>query len=229
MSGPQPHSHKRPSDENETLEVHARMHANRGPILRHECHSTKAWQGMKYGIQTCKFQHWNVMQNSPETWTHGTRRTEWTRNTKLGICIGLQLYKACIIWTWNVKTDSRQPKNKHIYSFWWGQTMNTNGPKLACKNGPEREVMKQVTAAGPKCPRALQKSWRGAQNEALYSLQPSPKQCISKPKILCKIRPKKRLKHKEQEGDLKQQKTLDQTWIGGKNKAILSPDHSPKI
>ena len=77
MSGPQPHSQQWPLDENETLEVRARMHANRGPILRHKCHSNKAWQGMKHDMQTCKFQYQNMMQNSPETWKHGTRCMKW--------------------------------------------------------------------------------------------------------------------------------------------------------
>ena len=141
----------------------------------------------------CKFQHWNVMQNSPETWKHGTRRTEWTRSTTLGICIGLQLYKACIIWTWNVNTDSRQSQKKHVYSFNQGQTMNTNGAKLACNNGPNCEIMKQVTAAGPKKLRVLQQCLRGTQNMAFYSLWTSQKQYTSMLKILCKSRPKREL------------------------------------
>ena len=116
---------------------------------------------------------------APDTWNE-------TRNMKLGTWNDLWLCKACIIWTWSVKTESRQSQNKHIYSFKQGQTMDTNRTKLACKNGPVREVMKQVAAAGPKWPRALQKSLRGTQYEALYSLQQATDLNKNRPKTMCK-------------------------------------------
>ena len=64
--------------------------------------------------------------------------------------------------------------------------MDTNRTKLACKNGPVREVMKQVAADGPKWPRALQQSLIGAQNEALYSLQKATDLNTNRSKTLCK-------------------------------------------
>ena len=44
-----------------------------------------------------------------------------------------------------------------------------------------------------------------------YSWWPSQKQYTSMLKILYKIRPKKRSKHKEEKGNIKQQKALDET------------------
>ena len=68
----------------------------------------------------------------------------------IGTWHDLWLCKECIIWTRSVKKESRQSQNKNIYSFKQGQKMDTNRTKLACKNGPVREVMKQVAAAGSK-------------------------------------------------------------------------------
>ena len=76
----------------ETLDMRAHVHANRGPNLRHKCHSNKAWQGMQHDMQTCKFQYQNMLQNSPETWQYGTRCMKWdpkrkTRHTQWPIAI----------------------------------------------------------------------------------------------------------------------------------------------
>ena len=55
-----------------------------------------------------------------------------------------------------MKTDSRQHQNNNFYSFKKGQTANTNRAKPIRKNGPKREIKKQLTAAAPKQIRALQ-------------------------------------------------------------------------
>ena len=50
------------------LEMRARMHANRGPTIKHR-NATLMRHGkdMEYGMQTCKNQWQNEGQNSPET------------------------------------------------------------------------------------------------------------------------------------------------------------------
>ena len=90
----------------------------------------------------------NQGEMTPDAWNH-------SRNMKLGIRNGLQLYKACIIGTWNEKTEARQPQNKHFYSPKHGQIVSTSGTKLAYKNGSAREAMKQVVDAKPKQKKTL--------------------------------------------------------------------------
>ena len=109
-----------------------------------------------------------------------------SRNAKLGIRNGLQLYKACTTWTWSMKTEARQPWDKHFYSLWHGQTASKDRAKMAYKNGPKHEIMKQLTAADPKHVRALQQHWRGATNKPLYRTVKTLKTNIDMAKLLCK-------------------------------------------
>ena len=97
-----------------------------------------------------------------------------------------QLYKACIIGTWDENTEARQPQNKHFYSLKHGQTANINREKLVCKNGPKYEIMKQLTAADSKQVRALQQHWIGSQNKPIYRTEKTPKTNIDMAKLLCK-------------------------------------------
>ena len=109
-----------------------------------------------------------------------------SRNAKLGTWNGLQLYKACIIRTWSVKAEARQPWDKHFYSTKRGKTVSAHGTKLACKNGPARGVMKQLTAAGPKQERGLLQHWRGAKDMTFWSRWQAPKIDISMENNSCK-------------------------------------------
>ena len=129
-----------------------------------------------------------MTRNSPESWKHGTRCMKWSRNAKLGIHNGLQLYKACTIWTWSMKTEARQLWDKHFYSLWHGQTASKDRAKMAYKNGPKHEIMKQLTAAVPKHVRALQQHWRGAQNMHIYSSWQPRNQYTNMIEIQCKMR-----------------------------------------
>ena len=133
---------------------------------------------------------------TPDAWN-------FSRNAKLGTWNGLQLYKACIIGTWCMKTEARKPQNKHVYSLKHGQTWNTNEARLAYKNGAKRGVMKQLTNAGPEQRRGLLQYWRGAKNMMFYSWWPSLKQYTIMLKILCKIKANKELQHKVYKGCLK--------------------------
>ena len=120
---------------------------------------------------------------TPDAWN-------FSRNAKLNTWNGLQLYKACIICTWDEKTEARQPLEKHFYSSKYGPIVSTNMAKLACKNGPKHEVKTQLTAADPKKIRGLHKFWRGAKNMIYYSWWPSLNQYTSMLKMPCKIGPK---------------------------------------
>ena len=145
MREPQPHSHERPMDENE-VPRNACTRARKPRQWHMQCNGTEN------DIQACQWDFSTEMWgktapkwgentpdawNSPETWTFGTRN-------------GLQLYKACIIGTWNEKTEARQPQNKHFYSLWHGQSASKDGAKMAYKNGPKHAIMKQLTAANSK-------------------------------------------------------------------------------
>ena len=94
---------------------------------------------------------------------------------------------------------------------------------------PKRGIKRQVVQSDIKQRRALQQSWRGAQKKTFHSLWPSPKQLTNKPKISCKNRPKREFKHKGWGEDLKQKKTLDQTWRWAQNMTIYSSCRSPKM
>ena len=144
---------------------------------------------------------------APDSWNE-------TRNMKLGTWNDLWLCKACIIWTRSVKKESRQSQKKHIYSFKKFQKVNTNRAKLTCKNGPKREIMKQVAAFGHKWPRSLQQSWRRAQNMILYSLQQATKTPTSMAKLLCKKWAKRETKKQVMVSGLKQRRSLQQSWRG---------------
>ena len=158
---------------------------------------------------------------TPDAWN-------FSRNAKLGTWNGLQLYKACIIWSWHVKTDSRKPQNKHVYSSKRGQTANTNMAKLACKNSPKCEIKKQLTAAVPKQIRALQKCWRGAQNMIFYSLWQTTKTNTCMAKLSCKKRAKRWTKKQVVVAGLKHKGALQQCWRGAKNNALYSWWLDPK-
>ena len=126
----------------------------------------------------------NRGEMTPDAWN-------FSRNAKLSTWNGLQLYKACIIGTWNENTEARKPLNNHFYSSKHGQTVSTSGTKLACKNGPKHEVLKQVVDAKPKQKKALLHHWRGTKNMTTYSLWQPPKQYTSMLNMLCKVGPKR--------------------------------------
>ena len=121
---------------------------------------------------------------TPDAWN-------FSRNAKLGTWNGLQLYKACIIGTWNEKTEERKPQNKHFYSSKHGQTVSTSGTKLSYKNGSAREAMKQVVDAKPKRKKTLLQHWRGTKNMTTYSLWKPPKQYTGMLKMPFKVGPKR--------------------------------------
>ena len=77
---------------------------------------------------------------------------------------------------------------------------------------PKRGVKRQVAAAVLKKRRALQQCGRGAEKKIFHSLCQGPKQLKNRPKILCKNWPKREIKRQVIVGDLKQKKTLNQTW-----------------
>ena len=150
---------------NETLEIRARVHATRGPNLRHR-NATLPKHGKAWNM-VCKHENFSTKIWHKTAPKHGNMAPDaWneSRNMKWGTWNDLWLCKACIIWTWSVKTESRQSQIKHIYSLNQGHNVNSNRANFICKIGPEREIMIQVAAAGPKWPRSLQNSWRGAQN-----------------------------------------------------------------
>ena len=122
---------------------------------------------------------------TPDAWN-------FSRNAKLGTWNGLQLYKACIIGTWNEKTEVRQ----HFYSSKHGQTVSTSETKLSYKNGSAREAMKQVVDAKPYRKKPLLQHWRGTKNMTTYSLWQPPKQYTSMLNMLCKVGPKRGLNTK---------------------------------
>ena len=75
VSGPQPHSHQWPCDENERIEMHAHMHECQGPNLRHEIplyqsmarderwHTNMQFTALKYDAQWSRImQTWHTMQ-----------------------------------------------------------------------------------------------------------------------------------------------------------------------
>ena len=57
-------------DEIKSRNTHANMPDARGRTKGIKCHSTKAWQGVKYSKQSYIFQLWNDMQDDPESCKH---------------------------------------------------------------------------------------------------------------------------------------------------------------
>ena len=71
MSGPRPHSNQRPLGENETLELRARMHANRGPNLRQQMslYQSMARHGIWYAnMQISALKYDTKQPRNMETW-----------------------------------------------------------------------------------------------------------------------------------------------------------------
>ena len=89
MSGPQPHSHQWPLDENETPEKRAHMHKYHGPTLRHQMplyqsmagdegwHTNTYDTALKHDKQWSRImQTWHTMQSKgPGTVTSDVRYT----------------------------------------------------------------------------------------------------------------------------------------------------------
>ena len=121
-----------------------------------------------------------------------------------------------------------QPLDNHFYSSKHGQTANTNRAKIACKNGPKYEIMKQLTAADPKQIKVLQQSWRGAQNMIFYSLWKTSKTSTGMDKLLCKKWAKWWPKKQVVVAGLKHKGALQQCWRGAKNKSFYSWWPGPK-
>ena len=106
--------------------------------------------------------------------------------------------------------------------------MNTNRDNLSCKNGPKREIKHKGTATGHKWQRALQQSWRGTQNKALYRLYQAAKIITNKAKLSCKKRPKRGVKRQVADAVLKQRRALQKCLRGAQNKIFHSLWQSPK-
>ena len=159
-----------------------------------------------------------------------TTLTAWneSRNAKLGTWNGLQLYKACIIWTWSMTTEARQPWDKHFYSLWHGQTASKDGAKMAYKNGPKHGIMKQVVDAKPKQKNTLLQHWRGTQNMHIYRTVKAPKLNMGRAKLLCKKWAKRWPKKQVCKTFIKQPQTLKKTRQAGQNMAGFRSDQSPK-
>ena len=104
-----------------------------------------------------------------------------------------------------------------------------NEIQISPQNWPQKEIKGQVIVEDFKPKRALQQSWREAQNKTLCSLWQATKINTSRPKLSCKKRPKRGVKKQVAVGDLKQQKVLNQTWKGPQNMTISSSGRSPKM